>query len=222
MNCAEFQELLPEVIDSPRTVEQEAHLKSCPLCSELVAELDLISREAPQLQEFADPNPRVWNSIEIALRQEGLIREPSHGLELVPPVRRRWTLAWLTPVAAVAALAVGVFIYQNNARDTRPVAQVTTSAPATMTSMQTGKNLRSLNNSNRSSEDQQLLEAVGSRSPAVQAQYASNLQNVDAYIRDAEASAQADPNDEEAQQIVMDAYEQRATVYEMALDRSLP
>ena len=36
-------------------------------------------------------------------------------------------------------------------------------------------------------------------------------QNVNAYIRDAEESAQANPNDEEAQQIVMDAYEQRAT-----------
>ncbi len=56
----------------------------------------------------------------------------------------------------------------------------------------------------------------------MQAQYASDLQNVNAYIHDAEQSAQADPNDEEAQQIVMDAYEQRATVYEMALDRSLP
>ena len=71
-------------------------------------------------------------------------------------------------------------------------------------------------------EDKQLLEAVASRSPTMQAAYASNLQNVNAYIRDAEASAQADPNDEEAQQVVMDAYEQRATVYEMALDRSLP
>lgn len=71
-------------------------------------------------------------------------------------------------------------------------------------------------------EDEQLLAAVASRSPAMQAQYASNLENVNAYIKDAEESAQANPNDEEAQQIVMDAYEQRATIYEMALDRSLP
>jgi hypothetical protein len=75
---------------------------------------------------------------------------------------------------------------------------------------------------NTVNEDQQLLEAVGSRAPAMQAQYASDLKNVNDYIQDAEQSAQADPNDEEAQQIVMDAYEQRATVYEMALDRSLP
>jgi len=45
---------------------------------------------------------------------------------------------------------------------------------------------------------------------------------VNEYIRDAEESAQADPNDEEAQQSLMDAYEQRAMVYDMALDRSMP
>ena len=84
--------------------------------------------------------------------------------------------------------------------------------------LQTGQEHKSVSNN----EDQQLLEAVASRAPTMQAAYASNLQNVNAYIRDAEDSAQADPNDEEAQQVVMDAYEQRATIYEMALDRSLP
>ena len=67
-----------------------------------------------------------------------------------------------------------------------------------------------------------MLAAVASRSPAMKAQYASNLENVNAYIRDAEESAQADPNDEEAQQIVMDAYEQRATIYEMAWTARCP
>ena len=76
MNCAEFQEVLPEVFEGDRTAEQESHLQSCPVCSSLVAELDLIAREARQLQEIAEPNPRVWASIEIALRQEGIIREP--------------------------------------------------------------------------------------------------------------------------------------------------
>ena len=104
MNCAEFQKFLPELIDSDRSAEQESHLKSCAACSGLVADLNLISREAQQLQEVAEPSPRVWNSIEIALRREGLIREPQLGPALVPPVRRSWTLAWLAPVAALALL----------------------------------------------------------------------------------------------------------------------
>jgi hypothetical protein len=223
MNCAEFQEILPEAFEGGRSAEQEVHLKSCPLCSGLVADLDLISREARQLQAFAEPSPRVWNSIELALRREGLIHEPPPAPDLVPKVRRSWTLAWLAPVAAMAVLAFGVFVYQNRrvAPQAQQVARVPNSVPGAVTNLQTGRNQKTVNN-NSSNEDQQLLEAVGSRSPAMQAQYASNLQNVNAYIRDAEESAQADPNDEEAQQIVMDAYEQRATVYEMALDRSLP
>ena len=214
MNCVEFQKFLPEVIDSDRSAEQESHLKSCPECSSLVADLNLISRDARLLQEFAEPSPRVWNSIEIVLRREGLIREPRLGPALVPPVRRSWTLAWLAPVAAVALLAFGVLVYQRGTHPRENVAQKPTADFVAHISTPTAKNSKI--------EDQQLLEAVGSRSPTMQAQYASDLENVNAYIQDAEASAQADPNDEEAQQIVMDAYEQRATVYEMALDRSLP
>ena len=48
MNCAQFQEILPDVIDGGRNAEQEAHLQSCPLCSGLVADLNLIASEAPQ------------------------------------------------------------------------------------------------------------------------------------------------------------------------------
>ena len=42
------------------------------------------------------------------------------------------------------------------------------------------------------------------------------------YIRDAQESVNADPNDEEAQQALMHAYGQKSMIYEMALDRSLP
>ena len=218
MNCAEFQEILPEVFEGGRTAEQESHLKSCPMCSGLVADLDLIAREARQLQEVAEPSQRVWNSIEIALRQEGIIRDPQLGPTLVPARPRRWRMAWLAPVAALVLVAFGIVIYQRGSRDSRLAAHLDTTTPSLVAILPNRQKPSNVNNS----EDDQLLAAVASRSPAMQAQYASNLQNVNAYIKDAEESAQADPNDEVAQQIVMDAYEQRATVYEMALDRSLP
>lgn len=219
MNCTEFQEILPEVFEAGRTAEQAAHLKSCPRCSGLLADLDLIAREARQLQELAEPSPRVWNSIEIELRREGVIHEPQGGPSLAAPRARAWNLgAWLAPVAALALVAFGIGVYQRGSLSPQAPPQLTAMAPVQVSSPQSAKS-QPANNSN---EDQQLLAAVASRSPAMRAQYASNLQNVNAYIRDAEESAQADPNDEEAQQIVMDAYEQRAAVYEMALDRSLP
>jgi len=220
MTCAEFQEILPEVLEGSGSVEQEAHLKSCPTCSGLVADLDLIAREARQLQEVAEPSQRVWNSIEIALRQEGIIRDPRLGPSLVPARPRRWSMAWLAPVAALVLVAFGIVVYQRGSRDSRLAAHLDTTTPSLVAILPNSQKPSNVNNNN--SEDDQLLAAVASRSPAMQAQYASNLRNVNAYIKDAEESAQADPNDEEAQQIVMDAYEQRATVYEMALDRSLP
>jgi hypothetical protein len=218
MNCAEFQEFLPEGFEGGRTVEQESHLKSCSTCSGLVADLELIAREARQLQETAEPSPRVWNYIEITLRQEGIIREPHLGPALVPARPQRRNMAWLAPVAALVLVAFGIVVYQRGSSDSRLAAHLDTATPSLVAIVPTSQKPSAVNNS----EDDQLLAAVASRSPAMQAQYASNLQNVNAYIKDAEESAQADPNDEEAQQIVMDAYEQRAAVYEMALDRSLP
>ena len=221
MNCAEFQESLPEVFEGGRTVEQDSHLKSCGICSGLVADLDLIAREARQLQEAAEPNPRVWNSIELVLRQEGIIRDPELRPSLVPPRAKRWGMAWLAPVAALLLVAFGIVIYERGSTDSRLSAHLDATAPPLAADLSTGQKPSDSTNS-VNNDDDQVLAAVASRSPAMQAQYASNLQNVNAYIKDAEASAQADPNDEEAQQIVMDAYEQRAAVYEMALDRSLP
>ena len=56
----------------------------------------------------------------------------------------------------------------------------------------------------------------------MRASYAANLRDVNSYIRDAEESVKIDPNDEQAQKYLMDAYEQKSIVYEMAMDRSLP
>ncbi len=73
MNCVELQQSLAEAEDVS-SLEQRAHLDACPACSELLRELNLIVAAASQLQEADEPSPRVWNSIEFALRQEGLIR----------------------------------------------------------------------------------------------------------------------------------------------------
>ncbi len=214
MTCAEFQELLPGVLEGGGGAEPAAHLKSCPACSGLVADLEAIVREAPELQEINEPSPRVWNSIEIALRQEGLIWDPQSRPEPVRLPKRGWSPLWLAPVAAALVLMVAVGVYQRS-QQTRQVAQEAV-VPAVAVSA------RMPARASITPADQQLLEAVARHSPAMQATYASTLQSVNDYIADAEESAQADPSDEEAQRSLFDAYEQRATVYEMALDRSLP
>jgi hypothetical protein len=151
----------------------------------------------------------VWNQIEIALRQEGLIRQPGRDRSLVSAFSRRWSPAWLVPVAAILVIAFGVMVYKGG-RSQQQIADNSVAAPVAMSLAA------------NSNDDQQLLEVVGSRAPSMRTSYADNLQNVNAYIRDAEQTVQNDPNDEEAQRSLMAAYEQKAMVYEMALDRSLP
>jgi hypothetical protein len=209
MTCAEFQSELPDFLDEGGNLELQAHLKSCANCSGLAASLQSIAREARKLQASQEPSPRVWNSLEIALRRERLIHESRpHGHRLVlPSLTRRWGMAaWLVPVAAALLVGAAILLYQRP--NTKQVALDTSQAPI----MAVAGDLN----------DEQLLQEVSTRAPLMRAAYESNLRDVNAYIRDAQASVNADPNDEEAQQALMDAYGQRSMIYEMALDRSLP
>jgi hypothetical protein len=208
MTCAEFQAVLPDLLEGSGTADQRAHLTLCPACSDLVSDINTISQQARLLGASDQPSPRVWNLIEIALRQEGLIREP--GPELVP--------AWLLPATAAFLVTFGLLRYERPATPPR-IAEHAATAPvgsAVPAASQVASAPADLN------EDKQLLEEVGSRSPAMRASYEKELRHVNEYIRDAEQSAKAHPEDEEAQQYLMNAYEQKAMVYELATDRSLP
>jgi len=69
-----------------------------------------------------------------------------------------------------------------------------------------------------STEDRQFLDDVGQRSPRMKAEFESQLRAVNSYIRDAEAYLKQNPGDEDARQHVMAAYEQKAMLYQMALN----
>jgi hypothetical protein len=208
MTCEEFERVLPE-LGSGHSNELEEHLKSCLACSDLVGDLNAISQQARLLQASEEPSPWVWKSIEASLQQEGLIRQPQQerARTLVPLLG--WKLRWLVPLAAAFLVVFGVLMHERRGvqpelakRGTPPVGVVTADLMP--------------------SEDQQLLNTVAARMPSMRDAYEANLRSVNAYIRDAEQSANSNPNDEVAQQYLMNAYEQKAMVYEMALDRSLP
>lgn len=214
MTCAELQQELPEIIEGDRTGEQETHLKTCRTCSGLLTDLKAISELAVTLQGADEPSPRVWNSIEIALRKEGLIRQPQREprLAVVPAARRRSFAAWLLPVAAAALIVFGLLEYKRPSPATNNLAETRASDAAGAAKAQASGD----------QDDEQVLDIVAARVPAMRAAYANNLKRVNDYIRDAKESVRRDPNDEQAQQALMTAYEQKSVVYEMAMDRSLP
>jgi hypothetical protein len=208
MTCDEFERVLPE-LGSGHSIEQEQHLKSCSACSDLIADLDAISQQARLLQAAEEPSPWVWNSIEVALRQEGLIHQGQRERVRVPALLAGARLRWLVPLAAAFLVAFGALLLEHG-----------TGAPPVAVKPSTAGGL--ITASAMPTDDAQLLNTVAARMPAMRDAYEANLRSVNDYIRDAQQSANNDPNDEVAQQYLRNAYEQKAMVYEMALDRSLP
>jgi len=206
MNCVELQQSLAEV-DDGSSPEQRVHLRGCAACSALVRELDLIIAAASELRAAEDPSPRVWNSIEIALRQEGLIRSQSARRSFVPSFATRWGAArWLVPAAAMLLLALGIYVRRELLPDQlsqRASVTVPAASPSDM-------------------DDADLMQEVAANSPAMKMQYEENLRWVNESIRDAQGLVDESPNDEDARRSLMNAYHQKSMLFEMAMDRSLP
>jgi len=233
MKCADVQRVLPEVIEDLQDGELEAHLRSCPACSELVADLKLISSEARQLSASDEPAPRVWVRIAAELRAEGLIREPEAAAPATP--RRGWSAWWLVPVAAALLAGASYLVSHKQApqvaqQQTPAAATPVTSAPASQApavvaqapaakvSPQQKANHRTEVAEGPSPEDEQFLSEVGQRAPTMRATYENQLRAVNAYIQEAQAYVDRNPDDEDARQLLMEAYQQKAMLYRMALE----
>lgn len=70
MNCAEFQESLPELFESGANVSLNEHVLGCENCSALVRDLEYIAAQAKLLLPIHDPSPSVWDNIQSAIRNE--------------------------------------------------------------------------------------------------------------------------------------------------------
>jgi hypothetical protein len=206
MNCVELQQSLAEV-DDASAAEQSAHLRSCASCAALVKELNLIIAAAGDLREVDEPSPRVWNNIEAALRAEGLIRPARHRFP--SPFGARWgAYGWLVPAAAILLLSFGIFIHQQSTKPRQVV--VARQAPAYVPDAVSNLN------------DEDLLQEISDNSPAMKTQFEENLREVNDSIRDAQGWVQESPNDAEARHSLMDAYQQKSMLFELAMDRTLP
>lgn len=202
MDCVGLQNSLA-VAEDGSTAEQRAHLRTCASCSALVEELNLIVAAAGDLRAADEPNPRVWNSIEIALRQEGLIRPGSSPIHWFPNFQQ-WTMTrWLVPAAAMLLVAVG--IYTRQFLNSKPNVNVVAEGLAASYS--------ELN-------DADLLQEIADNSPETKTQFVENLRQVNDSIRDAQNLLAQSPNDLEARRWLMDAYQQKSMLFELAMEQS--
>ena len=206
MNCGEFEQVLPDYIEGSQNPDQQAHLKKCSACYDLLADLNLISSQAVLLRESDEPSPRVWNLLENQLRREGLIHAATVPRLSWHESFQRWRAAWLIPATAAVVIAAGIKLYHpTRAGDNTTVARQ--GAPATVAPK-------------ISAEDTAILNTMAARPPAQRASYRANLDRANAYIRDAEQSVRSDPSDMYNQQLLINAYEQKQMLYDLAVDRS--
>lgn len=218
MNCVELQKSLAEVEDGG-SAAQQAHLNNCAECSALLADLNLILSSAKELRAVDEPSPRVWNSIEIALRQEGLIRPLQRGARsLIPKFGRRWAWArWMLPAAAVLLIVVSVNIRQMNVGE-----KIAQNSPAMPTAQNTPAVVETVSDAAIVGlNDSDLVQEVSDQTPALQAEYADNLRSANEFIQDAKMDVAANPNDDDARRSLLAAYQQKAMLFELAMDRSL-
>jgi hypothetical protein len=66
-----------------------------------------------------------------------------------------------------------------------------------------------------------LMQEVADNSPAMKTQYEESLRQVNESIRDAQGEVRDSPNDEDARRSLMDAYQQKSMLFQMAMDRPL-
>lgn len=208
MTCQEFQEVLPYIIESGGNADQEGHLRECHSCSELVRDLRYIAEQAKLLLPMHDPSPRVWAGIEQSLARGGLVSEGRTSrpgqIKKITTQTKSWTpLGWALALVAAALFAVALINYNPH-------------LPAT----QAGAQNNSAQSAQVDSEDQQLLSQVSD--PDVRRAYEDNLREVNAYITDAQQAVNRDPQDAAAHEYLLDAYQQKEMLYQMATVRSLP
>jgi hypothetical protein len=213
MTCAEFQAVLPYIIDNGGNAEQQEHLRQCAVCADLVSDLKYIAEQAKLLVPMIEPPTKVWDGIKSSLQREGLVKDSARGGLLGSIPLTRWGPAsWLIPVAVAAVVALGLFYYQSRIPQQQATAGVVVDTPAVPLQFA----------SMGESQDQQVLSEVAVHAPALSPAYQQSLQHVNAYIADARKLVVSNPDDEESRQALLEAYQQKAMLYNMAMRHSLP
>lgn len=164
---------------------------------------------------------------------------------LVPAAQRRWSAFWLAPVA-VAILAAGSYLLTHKATPPvtpqvakqsgaqqpgtqaaqQPAAQQVAQQPAATPAAQIPTRQapqvppeQARVSPPPSADDQQFLSEVSSRAPTMRTNYENQLQAVDNEIRETQAYIDQHPGDVDARQHLLEVYQQKAMLYQMALER---
>ncbi len=168
---------------------------------------------------------------------------------VLPAPRRRWNPFLLAPVAvAILAAGSYLLTHKTAAPNVSPVAKTTQQPPVTPQPANAGQTTVAeppvQSNLARTSapktpvpqsaqslpemaelsapageEEQEFLSEVSSRAPTMRSTYENQLRAVDAEIRETKEYLARYPGDMDARQHLLEVYQQKAMLYQIALDR---
>jgi hypothetical protein len=175
-----------------------------------VRDLKYIAEQAKLLLPMHDPSPKVWIGIEQSLQRQGLLTEGRMSRQGHTTNYSTQTKSW-TPIGwIIASIAVVVF-----------TAMLVTYKPHLPSTQDAAQN-SSAQSAQFDNDDQQLIARVSEQEPGLRRAYEDGLKEANAYIADAQQEVKRDPDDASAQEQLVQAYQQKETLYQLATARSLP
>jgi len=202
-------ELEASGLEEPLSPGAVAHLDECSHCSGLVADLKAIRAESFALVE-AEPPARIWVSLRNQLESEGLIRESAVAPVAAGSQISLWTR--LRPALAGAYLAVLLAVATLWSIRVEPVLMVDSETTIGGTQVVVPSELVP-------AAEETATPEIRGRNPVVTASYTKSLETIDNFIRLCEKTVREEPGNEAAREYLYDAYQQKAGLLAMSMER---
>ena len=207
MRCKDFWLFSNEWMEGQRGPAAVSHLAGCPACRTLIADLELIRKSAPLLDE-EEPSPRIWLAIKSQLEKEGLIRQPKKAfVERLFPARvfRPALAGAYLSFLILAAAALGFHMNSVHSAEQRSLWLANAQDAFTPVAAELG------------SAEKKLPALQGSGND-ITATLNHNLAIVDNMISLCEKGVRQDPQNEMMRDYLYTAYQQKADLLAAAAD----
>jgi hypothetical protein len=207
--CQLFDLELAAYLEGQERPKLAAHIRECPFCCSMLADLEGIRSAAGHLAP-EEPPERMWTSIRASLIAEGIIRQPESFW-------RRWRERWPTwtgfhnPIAVAAlgclmVLGIGLLKVPWSRKSPPPPAPSVdlsdvAGAAAAVGPMETSYRAQ-----------------AASFEPSVKETYQKSLDSLDGEIRECLNSVRQEPDNTLAREYLLAAYQQKAHVLQSALE----
>jgi hypothetical protein len=218
MSCHELELILQREPDGPLPEAVAIHVAGCADCQALEADFNAIGAAALELaQEEVAPPEWLWTRIRAELEAEGRIREPENARE---SVRAGWWTAFQRPAIAGAVLGISLVVAGllgvGGVATQAPTSAAleSTEAPAIQAQAVDSQTAGSLDASEAT------IDSLPQRDPQVAEELHHDLGEIDNFIAVCEKSVQQQPDNEMAREYLYDAYQQKAQLLAVAMDRS--